>query len=164
MQIKNAIAISCDQCGSVYRDNFIYYSFDFKEVDFKFNTQSDKIFSLDVCSKCVENMLVSILNNNKNSSGKLICEITGKPIVSNYFSVSIAKVNVSSEGLKVVCKRCDKQYNNKLCECGSNSFVNIPNVLSDTNYLSINICDLEFDRLKTKYIEFKALLSNSTVV
>ena len=161
MQIKNSIAISCDHCGSICKDNFIYYSFDFKEIDFKNNTPSSILLSLDICDKCTEKYLASILNNNsKNNTNRLICEINGDPIISNYYSVSIAKVKVSSERLRTICKNCNKQYDNKICQCGSENFVNIPDVLTDEQFLNINICENEFNKFKTKFIEFKTLLSN----
>lgn len=68
-QTKKHVGITCDLCGSVYRDKFIYYSakIDMIEVDSSIQKTGviniDRRFlDLDYCSACFEKIKQQVLS------------------------------------------------------------------------------------------------------
>jgi hypothetical protein len=97
--------ITCDICKVVYKDKFIYYSFDFNSIEVDsskmFINNSGVSYDIDVCDQCFENFKKKIIiSANKHNTIKCdLCSVqmTGKFL---YYRVLIHKIFVDKSNTK----------------------------------------------------------------
>jgi len=168
MQIKDRSGIACDQCGTTYKSDFLYYSFDFRLVPVYDNrVQSLKMIfriqpasSLDICTQCFEDIKTKVICNydksmNKNVANRgkprlgIICEMSGDKMVGTfkYYHCNVTKVDVRMSGQPNICVKCQRQTNdnNEPCkECGGNDFIKLAKTDTNDRHIEINISEQIF--------------------
>src|SRR5688572_33163009 len=109
MQLKDKSGISCDHCGTSFRLDFTYYSFDFHKAEVYSNRRPDiesilktsVINSLDICTICFEQFKTTIINNYskyvssvRKARLELVCDLSGQVMVGTYvyYYINIIKV------------------------------------------------------------------------
>lgn len=111
MQLKSRDGISCDYCGTSYRLEFKYYSFDFHATKLWNNVKqpiqtilrTPVIASFDICSSCYSEISNKIVENfQKQSNNRVTCEFDGTLITGTcdyfYCVVTEASVKISNSG------------------------------------------------------------------
>jgi hypothetical protein len=168
MQLKDRDGIACDQCGTTYKTDFLYYSFDFRLVPVHENRRAalqqllnqEATFSLDICTACFEKIKTKVVENySKGMRGDVkhrgrpqvgvVCELSGEKLIGtfNYYHCNVVKVNVRMSGQPNVCVKCQKQtyVENQPCEgCGGTDFVRPADTKIDDRFVEINISEPEF--------------------
>lgn len=111
MELPSRDGIMCDVCGMSCRDDFIYYSYDFRPVEVYGNRKPslDEIFgctitfSLDVCPVCFDKHKKSLIANyNKILAPQrrvvvgTFCDLSGHLMAGtyNFYHISVTKVSV----------------------------------------------------------------------
>lgn len=174
MQISDKTGIACDQCGTTYRTDFLYYSFDFRLLSVANNRRpsidgifrSQVTFSLDICTACFDEIKKKIIKHyestmisdvRKRGKGipKFICELTGKQLLGtyNYYHCNVVKVDVKMSGQPNVCVGCQTQTitDDQACtKCGGLDFVRLAITNSDDRHVEINISEETFQELVNK--------------
>tara|TARA_R110000868_G_scaffold150227_8_gene373271 strand:- start:87 stop:656 length:570 start_codon:yes stop_codon:yes gene_type:complete len=168
MQLKNRDGIACDQCGTTYKSDFLYYSFDFRLVPVHENRRQSLdrifsipvIFSLDICTQCFDkikntvianygkNMTADVRHRGKAQIG-ILCELSGEKMAGtfNFYHCNIIKVDVTMSGQPSVCVKCQtKTYEeNKPCNhCGGRDFIKPASTKAEDRFLEINVCETTF--------------------
>ena len=168
MQLKDRDGIACDQCGTTYKTDFLYYSFDFRIVpvnenrrpslDRLLNTQVT--FSLDICPQCFEKIKTTVIENyakNMNRDvryrGKpmtgVVCELTGEKMVGtfNFYHCNVIKVDVKMSGQPNICVNCQtKTYEEgQPCKkCDGTNFIKPADTKAEDRFIEINLSEAAF--------------------
>lgn len=135
MQTDDKLGVVCDKCGTTYKMDFEYYSFDFRRVRVYNGIKQSlsQIFnlpvalSIDLCSQCFEVIADKVVSNYQASLGirknNIVCDLTNLVYSGtfNYYYCSIAKVIV--------------RIANK-------------STIADNRFLEINIGETLFDEMK----------------
>ena len=168
MQISDRTGIACDQCGTTYKTDFLYYSFDFRIVSVQDNRRPSLdqllnmrvIFSLDICSQCFEkiktivvqnyakNMSKDVRNRGKTQAG-ILCELTGEKVVGtfNFYHCNVIRVDVEISGQPNICVKCQtKTYEeNQPCNnCSGTDFIKPANTKVEERFVEINFSETAF--------------------
>lgn len=174
MQLSSKDGLSCDQCGTTYRTDFMYYSFDFRLLSVINNRhpsldnifRSQVTFSLDICTACFEKIKDSIIKNYANTmtndvrkrgrnSPAIVCELTGKKLLGtyNYYHCNVIKVDVKMSGQPNICANCQTQTleEDKPCEnCGGLDFIRLAATDIDDRFVEINVGEEAFQNMVNK--------------
>ena len=173
MQLKDKDGIACDHCGTTYRTDFQYFSFDFRLLAVSNNRRpsldnifrSQITFSLDICTACFEKIkdrVVEHYGNSMHGNSKQIgrvfpffCELTGKKLAGtfNYYHCNVVYVNVKMSGQPNICVNCQTQTmdENKPCKkCEGLDFVRLAITRTDDRYVEINVSEEAFRELVNK--------------
>ena len=169
MQTSDRSGIACDHCGASYRNDFVYYSFDFRHItvtdgrmpglDTLYHSQV--VFSLDICTACFSTLSQHIIDNYKQvMSGTRrarpphICELTGEKFGTNYsyYYCTATKVNVSMAGQPNICTKCQKKTfdADKACSCGNTNYVKPASINTDNRFLEFSLSEDSFLALRKK--------------
>lgn len=168
MQLKDRDGIACDQCGTTYKTDFLYYSFDFRLIPVQENRRPDLqqifnmqvVFSLDICTQCFEQIKEEVIKNysktmtpNVKFRGRpqvgVICEISGEKMVGtfNYYHCNVVRVDVKMSGQPNICVKCQKQTyeSDQVCEgCGGTDFIRPADTKVDDRFVEINFSEAAF--------------------
>ncbi len=116
MQLSDKSGIICDLCRTPFRDDFIYYSLDFRPVPISDNRkipidmimQISVMLSIDACTMCFDKIKNDVIINysvvrSKAHEAVTICELSGTSFTGNYtyhyVVVTRAAVNVVSKSM-----------------------------------------------------------------
>lgn len=174
MQLKDRDGIACDQCGTTYKTDFLYYSFDFRQVPVQANRRPalDRVlgmqvsFSLDICTQCFEKIKTTVLENyakNMNQDVKhrgktgagIICEITNEKTAGtfNYYHCNVVKVEVKMSGQPSICVNCQTQTyeESEPCKkCKGTDFIKPADTKIEDRFLEINLSEAAFRNMVDK--------------
>lgn len=108
MLLKTKDGICCDLCGSIYKENFEYYSFEGTPVSVDtaacIVARQPKDLDLDVCGKCYSNAEQTVKKNLASviARGTVKCDLCTKVMSGKfqYHIVLIHKVHVDKEQVK----------------------------------------------------------------
>lgn len=174
MQLKDKTGIACDRCGTTYKMDFEYYSFDFRLLTVTNNQRValDDIFrslitfSLDICTACFDMLSQQVVKNyaitmspDVRKRGRrvppLICELCGKLLSGtyNYYHCDVTKVKVQMTGQPNICVDCRQPTadEDKPCvKCGGVNFVRLALTKTDDRFVEINICEETFKEMVAK--------------
>lgn len=179
MQLKERDGIACDYCGMKYRNDFIYYSFDFHHVYVNENIRppinhilrSPVMLSLDVCTSCFDTFRTKIVNNYKNQmspkrgGGKsLVCDWTGEILVGTfeYYYCNVTKASVRMNGQPNICVNCgfktldDQQACSK---CNGTSFSKFAAIETNDRFLELIISNTAHNHFVDKLQEIRKVAS-----
>jgi hypothetical protein len=173
MQSLDKTGIICDYCNSTNRLEFIYHSFDFKQVDNNGHKVLQSIVrlptkkSFDICTLCYDEFTKSIIKNYKNlaKTKVLYCEVTGAILqrtTAYYFYVLASKVSVKIKGQPSVCVNCKQKTfdTNKQCKCGSKQFITPALVNTEDRILEFTASQVFYDTLVSKQEDIKGKISS----
>jgi hypothetical protein len=181
MQTKDRSGIACDHCGATYRNDFMYYSFDFKfitvseghipSLEMIHNTQV--VFSLDICTACFSSISQIIVDNYKKvistkrrARAPHICELTGVQFTGtyNYYYCVVTKANVRLTGQPNICTKCQKKTHDeaKQCECGNTDYVRPAAIRTDDRFLEFNLSEDAFVEMRKKAEEIRKVAAQWT--
>lgn len=118
MKLDSGDGVLCDICKSEHRNFFEYYSYDrfvikSGEIPSSLTDPVSESTSRDLCQKCNEKIIDSILLSNKNTSIRNLkfgtfCELSGNKIDNiDYFMYRVRMVKVDLSGPSVYV---DKDY------------------------------------------------------
>ncbi len=179
MQLSDKTGISCDNCGTSYQQDFVYYSFDIRSITVTDNRKpslemihhANITFSLDICTNCYDKIKDEIIKqNSKIISNKrrvrieTVCELSGKVLVGNYtyYHVNITRVNVKTTGQPNICVGCKAQTfeNDKPCiKCKGIKFLR-PAILSlDDRHVEFSICEEIYKKFTETVISIRRVAS-----
>lgn len=180
MQLADKSGIACDTCGMQYKQDFGYYSLDFKQVLVVNNRvpSLDMILglktahSIDMCASCYDKMKEKIVFNYAAKMDKPktnCCELSNKPLFGNYtyYYCVVAEVIVKMTGQASVCIKCKSttlDTKNKCGKCGGGEFLKPASVKANHRTLEFGICDTEMTNLlsQTKKIKESPVSSWTT--
>lgn len=154
MQLNTKDGIRCDGCGLTIKDDFTYYSIDFKRAKSRYGQNlslaelqlADTISSFDFCSRCIDKIFDKIVETNKNSSarktGLRYCDFTGVDLMKSddlYIYAEIIKVDVVQSTMPYVCEKCSTPINvtSSPCKCGHNKFERKANIITYPRMIEI---------------------------
>jgi len=160
MQLKERDGIACDQCGTSYRHDFVYYSFDFRQVDVIGNRKPslDSIFhqpiiaSIDVCSTCFNKISNDVIDNyNKILSPirrtrvETTCELSGLVMAGNYayYHINVTEVVVRVSDQFYMCIKCKNKIVDVKKQCSKCDGIEFSRPMSTKmtdRFVEINVC------------------------
>ena len=169
MQLKERDGIACDLCGTTYKTEFTYLSWDFRQAQVRDNMRPSLgmifsmqiVFSFDVCMACWEKFKSKIVKNYSTTMSKtrripveITCDLSGKKFTGTflYYHVEVTKVDVSMKGQANVCINCQtKTYEEDIpCKkCGNKEFIRPAQIKTDKRYVELNISEEIFKELRT---------------
>lgn len=103
MFLKTRDGIICDFCGTVYKNQFVYYSTRSVKYELVNNMRSmpeDAGLYADICTKCYDNLLDEVKKNlGKPQANKIKCDLsnTYKSGTFTYYIIYIDKVDVDRD-------------------------------------------------------------------
>lgn len=102
MQNETKDGIICDYCRKQYKNDFVYYSYDFVSYNVNNgmqNRSSEYEFTADLCDKCNKLFLDRVKANYIPPSKIFKCEVSGNQIKQQNFIYHKAMVSKVSIGL-----------------------------------------------------------------
>lgn len=171
MQLSDRTGIACDKCGTTYKKDFRYYSYDFRQVtvgqfirpSLKQIFDYNQYHSLDICEMCFNKMMTGIcntysanMNTNVKMRGKvrqgILCEMSGKMMTGDftYYHCNVIQVEVKMTGQPNICVKCQtKTYDDdKQCEkCGNTDFLKPALTNTNQRHVEFNLCSEEMDKM-----------------
>ncbi len=174
MQLKSREGIACDYCGTTYKTDFTYYSFDFRQLE---GTQGQKpalqmifreniVFSLDICQRCFAKFKDKVMKNYKplNHGQGVCCDFTGNILKGNfiYYHCDVTKVNVRLSEQPYVCVKCQRQYRDiaeKCDNCEATEFVRIADMKTDERFVELDLCEEAYQSLVNKAVDIRKMAS-----
>jgi hypothetical protein len=174
MQLKDRDGIACDHCGTTYRTDFLYYSFDFRaltlfggrRIAINEIFRSPVTFSLDICTACFDTIKGTVVKNYESTmisdvrkrgrkAPPFICELSGTNLVGvdSYHHCNVTRVNVKMSGQPYICANCQTQMmeDNKPCtNCEHTDFIRMASTSSDGRFVEINVGEEAFQELVHK--------------
>jgi len=167
MQLKDRDGIACDHCGTQYKNDFLYYSWDFRPVsvingqrpplNHIFRTQT--CFSLDICTACFEKFKQQIIANYREGMDKkglfTICELSGTKLTGtyNYYHIEVVRVNVRMTGQPNICTKCQQRTfeTDKICpKCKGTDFIRPAAMNLDKRFVELNISEEAYQTLRER--------------
>ncbi len=169
MQLKERDGIACDHCGTQYKSDFTYYSWDFRPVpvvsgmrpqlNHIFHTQI--IFSLDICTACFDGFKKKIVEyyksgmEQKKNDAFTICELTGERLTGtyDYYHVEVIRVNVRMAGQPNICVQCQHKSfdDDKVCsKCQHTEFVRPAVIDMDKRFVELNVSEEAYQTLRER--------------
>lgn len=105
MQLSDKSGIHCDICSAEYKNDFVYYSYDFREVSVVNNLRppinniltGSVCASIDACALCAFEWFEQIKSNYKPLDKAIACDLCGKILAGNfkYYYCVVSKVDVN---------------------------------------------------------------------
>lgn len=167
--------IRCDRCGSTEKKDFIYYSYDFRELTIgnsilpKPNLKQPATFSLDICPKCMDEISKLVIKKYKpfpiapdrRCPRGIHCDLTGTKIIKagTVYYCHISKINVHTSGMATVCEKCatpSKDTNQPCSKCGHNSFNKAANTNIDDQWLELLLDEQTYEQFKKRAITLRS--------
>jgi hypothetical protein len=165
MQLKERDGIACDHCGTQYKKDFTYYSWDFRPVAViqSYRPQLNQIFrtqitfSLDICTACFAKFSQEVITNYSKSMDQkdscTICEFSGTKLTGtyNYYHIEVQKVQVRMTGQPNICVKCRHRTfdENKVCsKCQGTDFVKPADTNLDKRFAEFNISEEAYESLR----------------
>lgn len=172
MQLKNRDGISCDQCGTTYKTDFLYYSFDFRQVPVQENRRPslDRILciqvlsSLDICPQCFDGIKKTVIENYAKNMNKdvrhrgrgsvgIICEFSGEKMAGtfDFYHCNVTKVDVKMSDQPNVCVNCQtKTYGDgqPCIKCSGADFIKPADTKAYDRFVEINLSLEAFRKMK----------------
>jgi hypothetical protein len=166
MQLKERNGIACDHCGTTYRHDFLYYSFDIRYVAVIANRrpsldmifQTNIIFSLDICSICFDKISADIVKNyskilsaQRRTRIETVCEISGAVLLGDYiyYHINVTKATVRTSGQPHICVKCKTKTMEptKPCsKCQGSNFYCPASVSAIDRFVEVNISEEVYKR------------------
>lgn len=170
MQLKTHDGVACDWCGTIYRTDFKYYSFDFRHITVVNNMHPSMedmlnlqpVFSIDICERCFETFKPKIaanyaksMRNDRRKPALLVCDWTGNQLIGNYelYQCDVTAVSVQISGQPHICAECQtKTFEpSKPCaKCKSVNFVCPARMAMDAHFVELVLCSAAFDEFVDK--------------
>jgi len=159
MQLKEKDGILCDLCGTVYKSDFSYFSWDFKQVEVIDNRRPSlnqllrmqTVFSLDVCTLCWDKYKSKIIKNYATTMSKvrkvpigIVCDLSGVKLLGtfSYYYIEVTKVGVAMLGQANVCVKCHTktfEEDSKCKKCYGTEFIRPASINTDKRFVELNI-------------------------
>ena len=166
MQLAERDGIACDQCGMQCRQDFIYYSFDFRPVQVEANYKMSldtilsghPVFSADICPTCFDKLKTKIINQyskimsaQRRTRIETYCELTGQTMVGTYiyYYVVVMKIDVKMTGQPSVCLNCKTTTfdDKKPCQkCQGNRYIRPAAVSAEERHVEFGISEDTYKR------------------
>jgi hypothetical protein len=114
MFLDSKDGISCDHCGTIYKDQFVYYSTRAIKYVFQGRHRSppqNTDFNTDMCSSCYEKLLDQVRKFiGPNRKDKIKCDLSNTYKSSNftYYLVYFDRIDVDKKRLEDDTVRADK--------------------------------------------------------
>lgn len=170
MQLKERDGIACDYCGTSYRNDFDYMSFDFHMVNVIDNQRmpieqiirTNIVFSLDICTSCFDSFRKRIVENYKKvmspkrrQQPPIVCDWTGKTLAGTYifYYCVVTRVNVRLTGQPNICTKCGAKTfeNDKPCnKCKGTDFTRPAAIDSQERFLELILCEDAYNHFVDK--------------
>lgn len=158
MKLLNCVGIGCDRCGKPSRDEFTYYSFDFKLIEVitgRAKMAADSlpvIYSLDCCALCMKEIGELAIKNYKSSIAAITCDLCGSSMSGtfSFYHCTVTEAKVSLAAGSFQCRNCKTFLSapDKPCtKCGLIAVTRIAEVLADDKYLQISVCENDYKQL-----------------
>lgn len=144
--------VSCDYCADDAKNDFIYYSFDFYEVQTTDKTSrlsSTASYTADLCERCMELFRIRLRAVAETVVESLTrCDVTGAACSGQYYKCRISKVVVNLSGQQYVCSACNKPTDpqSEPCTCGCDKLIRNASVGVDKEYLELNFSSEIFSK------------------
>ena len=166
MQLQTNDGIRCDGCGMDVKEDFTYYSIDFRNGKSKYGQhlpltdlqQTEIIDTFDYCSKCAEKIQDKVVEINKDMSGKKTgfryCDLTNSDLAvpESYQYASVTKAKVKHSGIQYACDKClsPMASTTTVCKCGHNHFSRKAEVTTLVRYFEMFlVCEI-LEQFRTK--------------
>lgn len=170
MQLKERDGIACDYCGTTYRNDFDYYSFDFHNVQVHENIRmpienilsTNIIFSVDVCTACFDQFRTRVVENYKKAMSHkrraqqpLVCDWTGRILTGTfeYYYCVVTSVSVRLTGQPNVCVNCGTKTfeEDKPCKkCKGVDFSRPAQITSNDRFLELTLSEEAYNHFVDK--------------
>ena len=102
--------INCDFCGDEVKNDFIYYSFDFKPMqkNIVWHEGKDVVLSADLCERCMElfrQRLLSVAGTTVQTATR--CDVSGCDCAADslFYKCHITKVSVDISSQPYMCSK-----------------------------------------------------------
>lgn len=165
MQLNDKTGIACDLCSLQHKQDFSYYSFDYRLVEV-FNNQRVALeqllyypitSSMDICPACFETIKAKIISNYQRLAPKKVvyCEVSGEILKNNYiyYYCVVSKVEVKMSGQPNTCTKCKNRTfdQNKPCEkCGGREFIKVAVQNVVDRFVEFSIGDKSYQEFKSQ--------------
>lgn len=167
MQISDRTGIACDHCGTQYKNDFTYYSWDLRPVTVNngmrpqlshiFHTHV--IFSLDICTACFDKFKDDVIKHYMSGMDQrkrhafTICELTGEKLTGtyDYYHIEVIRVNVLMTGQPNICTKCQHKSfeENKVCsKCQNTEFVKPAALDMDKRFLELSVSEKAYQSIR----------------
>lgn len=171
MQLKERDGIACDYCGTSYRNDFDYLSFDFHMVNVVDNhripieqiLRTNIVFSIDICTSCFDSFKQKIIENYKKimspkrraNAQTLCCDWTGDTLngTYTYYYCVVTKAYVRLTGQPNVCIKCGAKTfdDDKPCnKCQGTDFTRPASIDSEDRFLELVLCEDAYNHFVDK--------------
>ena len=177
MQLKDRDGIACDICGTSYRTDFRYYSFDIRNIAVNDNLRppigsmlsSNVIFSLDVCEKCMGNVAEDVKKNYKAIKNAVCCDLTGKVLTGTFefYFCQVVRADVKMTGQPNICVGCGAHaaVAGEPCkDCGNKEFIKPADTVVDDRYLDIYMCEKAYNEFVDKAMNVRKIAGQWSTV
>lgn len=167
MQTSGKDGIVCDKCGTSYKIDFDYFSFDFRNISVIQNRKPSLqqifmmpiVFSLDICPLCFDTIKKKVSDNyskimvdNVKYRGRqtgTVCEFTGNKMIGTYdfYYINVIKINIKMSDQPSICVKCkNKAYktDEPCSKCGGTDFVCVAKSSIDDRFVEISISEQAF--------------------
>ena len=168
MLLSTRDGIRCDRCGGTHKDDFTYYSFDFKLLQIVNNRlpqldYSDRfVFSLDICIGCYAELMEILKQKYKPYSmlpdrsvpGGIICELSGTMMKGTYdlFHCIVSEIKVSVSGKPYTCIKCHNISVTRdiPCKCSCVDFYRKADTTIDKRHVELFLCSKVYEELRNR--------------
>jgi hypothetical protein len=163
MKNETSDGIFCDYCGDQLKGDFVYYSYDFNEIEIINNLQrasQNNALSVDLCERCMElfRQRLLLVSKERVSTG-IRCDITGENLgtTKNYYCCRVSKVDVNISNQQYKCVECGKVHDPQdgpctckqdQCELRRDAKVDV-----DDQYVQLNFSSAIFDKFR-RHIDY----------
>jgi hypothetical protein len=180
MLLPDKEGIICDVCTTTYRDDFTYYSYDFRTIKVHQDAMQQIVLksppekSVDVCSGCHENFKKVILKNYKPSPSDqgriyksgIYCDLSGAQMKGSYTfkHCNISEAIVAMSHKPYICAGCKKPVKDKNKECPNcqgTDFGKIADVKKTDRAIELWVCEKAYQALIDKVDKNQSKMENN---
>lgn len=164
MQNNTGDGIICDLCGMQHSMDFVYYSFDFTQMNTTdwSHSKTSTIFSADLCERCMGLYRERVkLTYEPPKPKRFKCEVTGESYNGTFtwHHCMITKITVRMTGMPLICTVCSKSCLSDAtsCQCGCNILRRDADVNTYGEYLEINFGECAMQQFKERVQQTREL-------
>jgi len=165
--------VRCDRCGGTEKQDFTYYSYDFRELKVRItilpkpNLRQPATFSLDICPKCMNEIGELIkkkykpfpMTQDRRCPKGIFCDLTGTKISAGIiYHCNIIKIDVHTSGMATTCEKCAKPTKtpNQPCSCGHNSYSKSASTNIDEHWLELLLDEQTYEQFKKRAVKLRS--------
>jgi len=166
--------VRCDRCGGTEKQDFTYYSYDFRELTVtntvlpKLNFRQPATFSLDICPRCMNEIGELVKTNYKpfkmtqdrRCPQGIYCDLTKTKITNGIiYHCHIIKIDVHTSGMSITCDKCAtpaKNSDQPCSKCGHNSFSRSASTNIEDRWLELLLDEKTYEQFKQRAINLRS--------